>query len=125
MTTLTGYATSVAPVNEIVCAYASGAYEPTPYATNAPDVVFGSFTVPSLVTARLQVLGCNFGAATLRVKLFADGVSTGCEVYVTAAAEQAFLTASYDFATGVLYQITAQYLGTNSSAAIRNVSLVP
>ena len=123
MTTLTGYATSVAPVNEIVCAYASGAYEPALYASNAPNVVFGSFTVPTLVTARLAVSGCNSGTAALLVQLFADGVATGCQVYVTAGSEAIFLTPFYDFAPNVLYQITAQYLGANSAASIRTVSL--
>ena len=123
MTTLTGYATSVAPVNEIVCAYASGAYEPTCYTSNAPDVVIGSFRVPSLVSARLGVSGCNSGPAALLVQIFADGVTTDCEVYVTAATEQVFLTSFYDFTPGVLYQITAQFQGASGAASIRTVSL--
>ena len=123
MTSLQGYATSIAPVNEIISAYASGAYEPTPFASNAPDVVFGSFVVPSLVSARLAVSACNSGPATLIVQLFADGVATDCLVYITSATEQVFLTPFYDFAPGVLYQVAAQFVGTTSSASIRTVSL--
>jgi hypothetical protein len=123
MTSLTGYATSVAPVNEIVCAYASGAYEPVLFASDAPGVVFGSFKVPSPVNARLSVSACNYGTATLLILLFADGVVTGCSVYVTSADEQIFLTPFYDFLPGVLYQLVAQYTGTASQAAIRTASL--
>jgi hypothetical protein len=124
MTTLTGYATSVVPVNEIVCAYASGAYEPVLYTSNAPFVVFGAFTVPTPVTARLAVSACNFGTATLLVQLFADGIATDCGVYVTAATEQIYLTAFYAFASGVLYQVVAQFVGDSGVSAIRTVSLV-
>jgi hypothetical protein len=123
MTSLMGYATTIAPVDEIVCAYASGAYEPVLFASNAPDVVFGSFTIPTPVQARLAVSGCNAGPATLLVQLFADGVATACQVYVTSATEELFLTPLYDFSPKVLYQITAQYLGESGMAALRTVSL--
>jgi hypothetical protein len=125
MTTLSGYATSIAPVNEILSAYASGAYEPVLFASDAPMVVFGAFTVPSLVSARLSVSGCKSGSATLLVRLYADGAATTCQVYVTSAAETVFLTPAFDFAPNVLYQVAAQFLGSASCAAVRNVSLSP
>jgi hypothetical protein len=123
MTTLQGYATTIVPVDEIVCAYASGAYEPAAYPTNAPNVVFGSFTIPVPISARLSVSACNSGPATLLVSLFADGVITSCQVYVTSGAEENFLTDFYDFVPGILYQLAAQYLGAASTASIRTVSL--
>ena len=123
MTSLQGYATSIAPVNEIISAYASGAYEPILFASNAPDVVFGAFTIPAAVSARLAVSACNSGPARLIVQLFADGVATDCLVYITAGSEQIFLTPFYDFAPTVHYQLIAQYLGASGQAAIRTVSL--
>ena len=123
MTSLTGYATSIAPVDEIISAYASGAYEPTLFASNGPSVVFGSLVVPEAVSARLAVSACNSGPATLLVKLYADGVGTDCLVYVTSATEQIFLTPYYEFLPGVLYQLTAQFVGASGSAVIRTTSL--
>ena len=123
MTSLQGYATSIAPVNEIISAYASGAYEPILFASNAPDVVFGAFTIPAAVSARLAVSACNSGPARLIVQLFADGVVTDCQVYVTSATEQIFLTSFYAFTPGVLYQLAAQFAGADGAASIRTVSL--
>jgi hypothetical protein len=123
MTTLTGYATTIVAVNEIISAYASGAYEPLLFTSNAPQVVFGSFTVPELIAARLSVSGCNSGPATLLITLYADGVATACHVYVTSAVEELFLTAPYAFSPKVLYQICVQYLGSAGVASVRTVSL--
>ena len=123
MTDLQGYATSLTAVDEVISAYSSSPYEPQAYTTNAPQVVFASFTVPAAVKARLVVLGLNTGPAVLTATLYADGVSTTCSVGITSAQEQAFYSANYDFTPGVLYQVAVAYLGSDGMAAVRNVSL--
>lgn len=124
MTTLQGYATSVAPVTDIACAYASAPYEPVPTADPSPWVVFGVFTVPQSVSARLIVLAVNSGPAALSLKLFNPTAMENTLVLVPASGQvetvQSFAT---DLEPNTKYQIAAQYLGASGKAVINTVSL--
>jgi len=123
MTSLQGYATTVAPVTEIVCAYASAPYQPTAIAANAPWVVFGSFTVPIAVAARLCVAGLNTGPAVLTVAIYNPAQMSDSVLAVTSGVESECLSAPISLLPGVVYQIAAQYSGTTGLAVIRTASL--
>jgi hypothetical protein len=119
---LQGYATSVTPVNEIISAYAAAPYEPIPRASPSPWVVYGSFTVPENVTARLSILAINSGPAVLSVRLF-DPTALSSVLVPATGKEAATVSGTYQLLTGKVYQIAVQFLGTEGKAAVRTVSL--
>jgi NADPH-dependent glutamate synthase beta subunit-like oxidoreductase len=122
MSKLQGYALTLDTSQEIVAAYASASYTPTPTATNAPCVVIGAFKVPAAVTARLSVLGVRHGTAQLTVEVF-DPQQVAI-VDLTSAEESEHRSEPISFVSGKTYQIGVRFLGTNSSGAVRSVSLV-
>jgi hypothetical protein len=124
MSKLSNYALTVNPTTDIVCAYASGMYVPAPTATDAPWVVIGSFQVPEAVTARLEVIGCKSGTASLAVALHNPTYMAGSMVAVTAATDAKHTSAgTFDIVPGVTYLIAAQFQGTASVGVVRTVSL--
>jgi hypothetical protein len=120
---LKGYATAVNQTNEVVCAYASGPYMPSPIPDPSPWVVIGSFTVPIAVEARLCVSGLNTGVAVLSVALFAPGLVSSSATTVSSEFEAEALSQPISLLPSTVYQIAVQYLGLSGTAAIRTVSL--
>jgi hypothetical protein len=55
---LSGYATQIDPISDIVCAYTTSPTQLPARSGAYPPIVIGEFTVPSAVTARLTV--CAF-----------------------------------------------------------------
>jgi hypothetical protein len=121
--TLSNYAFNRQTTEEIVCAYITAAYEPTPSAANAPWVVIGSFAVSAAVRGRLVICGLNSGPAALLVRLYADGVGTDCVSAITSPDETTTRSDPYGLLTGVIYQLAVQYEGAASSAVVRSVTL--
>lgn len=123
MSKLSNYLLTLDTTTDVVAAYAAAPYEPVPVASNAPQVVFGSFQVPSNVTARLLVSGLNSGPAVLTVTLYERGVATACTLTITGTQENVFYSSNFDFKVGSLYQVAAQYLGASGNAVVRTFSL--
>ncbi len=120
---LAGYATTVNQTTEVVCAYASSPYQPTPVATNAPWVVIGSFTVPLAIEANLNVAGLNTGPAVLSVAVYGPELVDNSTVVLANAQEANVLSSPMQLVPGITYQIAVQYEGASGFGVIRTVSL--
>jgi hypothetical protein len=129
-TSLAGYASSINPVSQIVCAYASGSTTLSARTGTPRWIVIGNFTVPEQVRARLYILGLVTVNATCSVALFDPTlVDNSTVAMIVGGPEQTTRGDPIDLSPGKRYQIAA-CVATDSQegvedkfAVIRTVSL--
>ena len=127
-TSLAGYASSINPVTQIVCAYASGSTTLRARSGTARWIVIGNFTVPESVRARINVLGLVSDGATCSVAIYDPSlVANSSFNLVVGGAEQLSVGSPIDLVQNKRYQIAVAVQtddeADNKFAVIRTVSL--
>jgi hypothetical protein len=123
---LEGYALSINPTTDVICAYASGAVTLPAY-TEERWIQIGSFVVPETVRARLVVRGNATDGTQVRVALFAPAKVTDSQAVLAYLDEREARSKELTLRPGVTYQIAAAavaaVVGDQSFGVVRVVSL--
>lgn len=127
-TSLAGYASSINPVTQIVCAYASGSTTLRARSGTPRWIVIGNFTVPEAVRARINVLGLVSDGATCSVAIYDPSLVVNSSFnLVVGGAEQLSVGSPIDLVPNKRYQIAVvvqtDVEADNKFAVIRTVSL--
>lgn len=127
-TSLVGYASSINPVTQIVCAYASGSTTLRARSGTTRWIVIGNFTLPEAVRARINVLGLVSDGATCSVAIYDPSLVVNSSFnLVVGGAEQLSVGSPIDLVPNKRYQIAVvvqtDVEADNKFAVIRTVSL--
>lgn len=111
---LSGYATTIDPVEDIVCAYTTS---PTQIPANAdtPPIVIGEFSVPTAVRCRLEIIGfVSAAGVTVTAAIYNPTLMQGSNTYISDRIAAKSKSQPVDLVPGVVYQICAACVGWQS-----------
>ena len=123
---LEGYALSLNPTTDVICAYASGSVTLPAY-TAERWIQIGSFTVPEIVRGRLVVRGNATDGTQVRVALFSPAKIADSQAVLAYLDEREARSKELTLTPGVTYQIAAAAVadpaGDTQFGVVRSVSL--